>query len=105
MAYMEKTVKALFKAVHKQKLKEIHDLLSNPRARNLIDFNSKNTNGDTILHLAVKGENEEIIKICLKLGVDPFSKNRRGKIAIELTKNLLVKEILKQGKKMRRFGI
>lgn len=91
-------MKNLFKAIHKQKLKEIQEILSNPRAKSLIDFNSTNSHGDTILHLAAKSDNSEIVKICLKMGVDPFMKNRRGRIPIEMTKNPIIRDILKQGK-------
>jgi ankyrin repeat protein len=103
MSFREKTMKTLFKAIYKQKLKETQEILLNPRARSLIDFDCPNTNGDTILHMAAKGENAEIVKICLKVGVDPFMKNRRGKIAIELTKNPVIKELLKQGKYIKTY--
>jgi oxysterol-binding protein 1 len=89
-------LKALFKAVHKQKLKEIQEILKNPRC-SLIDFNSPNSYGETILHVAARTENEEIIRLCLKLGVDPFMKNRKGKIAIELARNPNTRALLKEG--------
>jgi len=47
--------------------------------------------------LAAKGENEEIVKICLKVGVDPFMKNKKGKIAMEITKKQSIRDLLKQG--------
>lgn len=49
------------------------------------------------MHLAAKGENEEIVKICLKIGIDPFQKNRKGKIAMELAKKQTIRDLLKQG--------
>ena len=93
---MEKTLKSLFKAVHKQKLKEIQEILNNPRS-SFIDFNSQNSYGETILHVAARTENEEIIRLCLKLGTDPFMKNRKGKIAIELSRKPNIRTLLKQG--------
>jgi len=87
----------LFKAVHKQKLKEIQEILNNPRS-SFIDFNSQNSYGETILHVAARTENEEIIRLCLKLGADPFMKNRKGKIAIELSRKPNIRTLLKQGK-------
>ena len=76
---------------------ELQAILSNQRVRNLIDLNTKNNNGETLLHLAAKSENEDIVKLCLKIGVDPFMKNKKGKIAMELTKNRSIRELLKQG--------
>ena len=92
-----KIIKQLFKLVHKQKLPEIIEIIFINRARNLVDFNTKNNYGETILHLAAKGENEEIVKICLKIGIDPFQKNRKGKIAMELAKKQTIRDLLKQG--------
>lgn len=89
----------MFKAVHKQKLKEIQELFSNPRCGALIDFNSSNSYGDTVLHIAARTENEEIIRLFLKLGADPFMKNRKGKIPIELARKPTTRNLLKQGKK------
>ena len=92
-----KIIKQLFKSVCKQKMDELQAILSNQRVRNLIDLNTKNNNGETLLHLAAKSENEDIVKLCLKIGVDPFMKNKKGKIAMELTKNHSIRELLKQG--------
>ena len=96
--YREKTVKILFNLVHKQKIPEIQEIIANPRNLALINFNHSNSNGETILHIAARTENEEIVKICLKLGADPFMKNRRGKIPIELTRKQTIRDLLKQGK-------
>lgn len=47
--------------------------------------------------MAAKTENEEIVKICLRIGVDPFMKNKKGKIAMELAKKPSLRDLLKQG--------
>lgn len=96
--YREKTLKTLFKAIHKQKLKDIYEIVGNSRCRSLIDFSAPNSQGETILHAASKTENEEIVKLCLKVGVDPFMKNKRGKIAFELARKPNIRDLLKQGK-------
>ena len=98
--FKEKTLKALFKAVHKQKLKDIQEILISPRC-SLIDFNTQNSYGETILHVAARTENEEIVRFCLKLGVDPFMKNRKGKIAIELARKQNTRTLLKQAPMIR----
>ena len=92
-----KTINQLFKLVHKQKQEELQILLSNNRVRNLVDFNAANDYGETLLHLAAKCENEEIVKLCLKIGADPFMKNKKGKIAMELAKKQSIRDLLKQG--------
>lgn len=91
-------LKQLFKSIHKQKLQDLQTILSNHRVQNLVDFNTKNSYGDSLLHVAAKAENEEIVKICLKIGVDPFMKNKKGKIAMELAKKPSLRDLLKQGK-------
>lgn len=90
-------MKTLFKAIHKQKFKDICEIVESPRCRALIDFNTPNSHGETLLHAAAKTDNEEIVKFCLKLGVDPFMKNKRGKIAFELARKSNIREVLKQG--------
>lgn len=92
-------MKQLFESVHKQKLEDIQLIISNHRVQNLVDFNTKNSYGDSLLHVAAKTENEEIVKIFLKLGVDPFMKNKKGKISMEIAKKQSLRDLLKQGKK------
>jgi ankyrin repeat protein len=72
-------------------------LFENHRNANLIDLNFIDSNGEAILHLAAKHNREEIVKICLQFGADPYLKNRKGKIAVELTKLERIQQILKQG--------
>jgi ankyrin repeat protein len=63
----------------------------------LVDFNASNAQGESILHIASRKGNEELVKYCLTLGIDPFMKNRRGKIPFEVAKRPEIKQLLKQG--------
>ena len=90
-------MKTLFKAAQKGKIEIIEAVTGKPRNLALIDFNTPNQQGDSILHIAARCQNEEIVKLCLKIGIDPFMKNRRGKIALELAKRPSIKQILKRG--------
>ncbi len=52
----------------------------------------------SLLHLAAKADNLELIVWALKYGADPYVTDKKGKKPIELTKSERVKEILKHAK-------
>ena len=86
--------------VHKEDLNGFKGLFSGKSKRNLhlIDVNTPNSRGDSILHEAAKSGHLEMVQACLNLGADPFQKNRKGKIPVELAKKEAIKDILKAGK-------
>ena len=91
-------IKILFKAAYKNRIKDISDILNNSRCVHLVDFNSQNNRGDTLLHIAAKSESEQALELLLKLGIDPFIKNKKGKIAMEVSDKQKIKDLLKNGK-------
>lgn len=96
--FIESTIVELHTAVNKNDITRLKSLMENGRAKRLVDVNTTNGSGETILHRAVKGGKAETIKACLALGADPFAKNRRGKMPIELTHSEEIRNLLKQGK-------
>lgn len=94
-----------------QVMKEMHQLVKNEnvvgfkalfsgkskRNLHLIDVNTPNSRGESILHEAARRDNLELVQACLNIGADPFQKNRKGKIPLELTKKDAIKFTLKTG--------
>jgi ankyrin repeat protein len=71
---------------------------SNLRNFYLVDVNEPDSSGDTILHTAARSDSPQLVQACLNLGADPFTKNRKGKIPLELARKEAIRKILKEGK-------
>lgn len=85
--------------VQKGDLNGLKTLFGGKSKRNLhlVDVNTPNARGDSILHEAVKVGDLGLVNACLNLGADPFQKSRKGKIPVELTKKEPIKDVLKSG--------
>jgi hypothetical protein len=78
---------------------------SNVRAKSYlkegwIDINASldEKNERSILHLAAKSENAELVVWCLKFGADPNVKDNKGKRPVDLAKAEKIKDLLKHAK-------
>ncbi|CAK7901101.1 oxysterol-binding protein homolog 1 [[Candida] anglica] len=72
-------------------------LVSNPRASELLDINGGDPDtGNTVLHEFIKKDDVAMCEWILKHGGDPFKRDRRGKLPVDLvTKNDALKRLLK----------
>ena len=61
-----------------------------------IDIDSKDSNGNTCLHIAVKEGFDVILRSLIEANANPFIRNKDDKLAIDLAKNQKVKEILRK---------
>ena len=76
-------------------------LVLNPRASELLDINGTDpTTGNTVLHEFIKHDDLQMCDWILKHGGDPFKRDRRGKLPIDLVgKNDALKRLLKEASK------
>jgi ankyrin repeat protein len=97
--HIAKVTKQMHQLVQKEDLDKFKALFTGKSKRNLhlIDVNCPNSRGDSILHEAAKRGNLDLVQACLNLGADPFQKNRKGKIPVELSKKEAVRNVLKSG--------
>lgn len=58
--------------------------LSLESARNLFDINRIYEEGDTVLHMAARSRNTDLVKVLLNLGARPDTRNEAGKTALDL---------------------
>ncbi|CUM67545.1 uncharacterized protein PRCAT00005245001 [Priceomyces carsonii] len=77
-------------------------LVSNPRASELLDINGADPEtGNTILHEFIRKNDLEMCDWILKHGGDPFKRDKRGKLPIDLvsSKNEPLKRLIKTASK------
>lgn len=77
-------------------------LVSNPRASHLLDINGADPEtGNTVLHEYIKKDDYEMCDWILKHGGDPFKRDKRGKLPIDLVsnKNEPLRKLLKDASK------
>lgn len=84
-------------AVQRGDLRRLNALMQTNRIRNLVDLNGLDAAGETLLHRAVKSGKAEMVSTCLQLGCDPFLKNRKGKLPMEVTSSEEIRQLLRQG--------
>ena len=65
------------------------------------NFNQvESSRGNNLLHLAVKSNNDNLVKMLIKKGVDPNQKNKEGKNPAEIAKSKpMEQQILEAQKK------
>ncbi|CAB4396805.1 unnamed protein product [Rhizophagus irregularis] len=75
----------------------LYSLFSDPRAVALVDINHQDsTTGATLLHDSARKKDIEMVKFCIDHGADVGIRDRKGKLAIEVTKDDDIKSLLKQ---------
>lgn len=96
--FVDAQLRALYMAVQQNDPERLVQIMANSRARHLVDPNVLLDNtGETVLHRAVRTGKAELVKACLQIGSDPFAKNRKGKMPIEMTQVEAIRQILKDG--------
>ncbi|RIA81478.1 Oxysterol-binding protein [Glomus cerebriforme] len=75
----------------------LYSLFSDPRASALVDINHQDSStGATLLHDSARKKDMEMVKFCIDHGADVGIRDRKGKLAIEVTKDDDIKSLLKQ---------
>lgn len=96
--YINRKTRELHALVAKGDTAGLQVLFSSHHNRAVLNVNAPDSHGDTILHIAAKMEHSpELIKLCLELGADPYLKNKKGKLPIEVAKDEVMKNTLKDG--------
>lgn len=74
----------------------IYHLLESPRY-SALDLNAQSLDsGSTLLHEAVRRKDMRMIETAIRKGADVFGRDRKGKRALESTKDEKVKALLRQ---------
>ncbi|PWN21546.1 hypothetical protein BCV69DRAFT_282264 [Microstroma glucosiphilum] len=74
---------------------KLRAILALPRARSL-DLNVQSKSGTTLLHEAVARKDTAMIEVAVRNGADVYTRNRRGKSALDSSKDEKIKALLRQ---------
>ncbi|GMM37966.1 oxysterol-binding protein related protein [Saccharomycopsis crataegensis] len=105
--YVEKVSTELRKGFTNRDFKKLNQIYSNPRNFELLDINGLDPeSGDTVLHEFIKKKDVEMVQWILSHGGDPFKRDKRGKLPVEIISKLKasgqadqLKKILKKASK------
>ncbi len=100
--YVERIANDLRSAFTNHDFARLDEILASPRNFELLDINGNDPEtGDTVLHEFVKKNDIGMVKWILTHGGDPFKRDRKGKLPIELVgkNNDTMKKILKDATK------
>lgn len=87
--YVEKVSNDLRRAFTNRDFKVLNSIYSNPRNFELLDINGLDPDsGDTVLHEFIKKRDIEMVQWILAHGGDPFKRDKRGKLPIEILTKL-----------------
>lgn len=98
--FVERSANALRRGFSERDFKGLGVLLLNPRVQELLDINGTDPEtGDTVLHEFVRKGDYDMVEWVLAHGGDPFRRDRRGKLPLELTKQPQLVALLRQALK------
>uniref|UniRef100_A0A060TAF0 ARAD1B06556p n=1 Tax=Blastobotrys adeninivorans TaxID=409370 RepID=A0A060TAF0_BLAAD len=98
--YVETVSTKLKQLLNDEDLDGLDSLLSSPRASALLDINGQDPDtGSTVLHDFVRRRRTKMVQFILSHGGDPFRRDRKGVLPIELAKDETIKKMLKNASK------
>lgn len=95
-AFVDQSLKDLFREILHENIDNITKMFRKNRISTLVDVNTPDSAGRTALQLAIRKGNLELIQKIIEIGADPFIKNRKGKMPIQMTNDAKIIEILKK---------
>ena len=84
--FISRRTKEMFSLVRHGDVVGLARLFVPNRVKSLVDINTLNANGDSVLHMAARADHKELVLVALELGADPFLLNRKGRIPFELAR-------------------
>ncbi|KAK9473185.1 Oxysterol-binding protein-domain-containing protein [Dipodascopsis tothii] len=98
--FVEAAAMDLKKYFVEKDFKGLDELLALPRVSALLDINGQDPDtGSTVLHDAVRAKDVKMVQFILDHGGDPFRRNRKGKLPVDLCKDDNIKKMLKASSK------
>ncbi|KAI9732021.1 MAG: hypothetical protein M1818_007616 [Claussenomyces sp. TS43310] len=102
--FVDGKIKEIQGLIAKGDYKTLGEVLEEPRVKTVLDVNGGEfasdittiQSGGTLLHEAARRRNTQLIQTLLLHGADPFTRDRRGKLPQDVTKDETTRAILKR---------
>lgn len=100
--YVGTTAVKMKEYLQKEDTDKLEELLSQPRAAALLDINGQDPDtGSTVLHDFVRKRNKKMVEFILGHGGDPFRRDKKGVLPIDLAKDEGIRKLLKDSRKQQ----
>ncbi|KAI1318060.1 hypothetical protein EDD11_007294 [Mortierella claussenii] len=97
--YLTKTTTLMHQYAEAGDLTRLMDLFDHPRASFVLNISHQGTEtGCTILHTASRRKDMAMVQWCLDQGIDTLLKDKKGKIAADVTKDSKIKALLRDSR-------
>jgi hypothetical protein len=94
--YVESIATLMRKYLTEENIDALDELLAAPRASALLDINGQDPDtGSTVLHDFVRQKNKKMVEFVLGHGGDPFRRDIRGVLPVDIAKDDSIKKLLK----------
>lgn len=98
--YVEKIASQMKQYLVEENTSSLEELLSNPRANALLDINGQDPDtGSTVLHDFIRQKNAKMVEFILSHGGDPFCRDLKGVLPLDLAKDEKIRKLLKNATK------
>lgn len=98
--YVEKIASQMKQFLVEENTSSLEELLSNPRASALLDINGQDPDtGSTVLHDFIRQKNAKMVEFILSHGGDPFCRDLKGVLPLDLAKDEKIRKLLKNATK------
>lgn len=102
--FAEEKIRQIQMLIMQNDYKSLGQVLEEPRLKTVLDINSSEfvsdtlttQTGGTLLHEAARKRDAKLIEVLLLHGADPFRRDRKGKLPQDITKDDLIKSVLKK---------
>ncbi|KAF9585253.1 hypothetical protein BGW38_003214 [Lunasporangiospora selenospora] len=97
--YLTKTTALMHQYADSGDLTSLIGLFDHPRAAFVLNVSHQNTEtGSTILHAAARRKDMSMVQWCLDQGIDTFLRDKKGKTAVDVTKDSKIKNLLRESR-------
>ncbi|KAG0230016.1 hypothetical protein BGW42_001179 [Actinomortierella wolfii] len=97
--YITKTTALMHRYAETGDLRSLQQLFDDPRAAFVLNISHQHTEtGSTILHAAAKRKDMQMVQWALDQGIDTHLRDKKGKVAADVTKDSKIKSLLKEAR-------
>jgi hypothetical protein len=104
--FVDANIRQIHTLVASKDYRHLEQILKDPRIRSSLDINGTDLptdkltldTGGTLLHEAARKKDDKLIELLLMNGVDPFKRDKKGKLPQDITKDERIRHLLKRSR-------